>query len=160
MSKVESCRYGVAIHDVLSEADAAALEAAVSYGKLRVVTQDWAAPLFNAAKRHIHIDEFAAPFGPYGRYLYSGYARWYGTSGFGGVLGETSTACDVDERLYVDKLPSRVRELATRIRCVRDASRPGKPWPRRIAPPRTDRRRRLTNRHHRRRPRAAPRRRP
>ena len=50
-------------------------------------------------------------------------------------IAEIDLSGDVDERLYVDELLSRVRELATRIRRIRDASRPGKPWPRRMAPP-------------------------
>ena len=50
-------------------------------------------------------------------------------------IAEIDLAGDVDERLYVDELLSRVGELATRIRRIRDASHPGTPWPRRTAPP-------------------------
>ena len=50
-------------------------------------------------------------------------------------IAEIDLAGDVDERMYVDKLLSRIDELATRIRRIRDASRPGTPWPRRMAPP-------------------------
>ena len=91
MSRVRSCRHGVAIDDVLGEADAAALEAGVPHGKLRSVTENWAKPLFDAVKRHI--DELAAPFGPHGEYLFPGYARWYGKEG------------EAPKPLHVDPLP-------------------------------------------------------